>query len=145
MTNLVNKYKTIFWESEAKLETIQKKFSYIGVVYKFVLKFAKSQNWIFWSMEYLFKALQCQVWWTSTKPFFWESKTKLETLHKLSVHIGVTYKVVLKCAINLRWLRFLFFLLLWLLNVKYSTRDNVTNIIFDHVEFLGRCTWHFAG
>ena len=145
MTNLVNKYKTIFWESEAKLETIQKIFSYIGVVYKFVLKFAKSQNWIFWSMEYFFKALQCQVWWTSTKPFFWESKTKLETLHKLSAHIGVTYKVVLKCAINLSWLRFLFFLLLWLLNVKYSTRDNVTNIIFDHVEFLGRCTWHFAG
>ena len=52
-------------------------------------------------MEYLFKALQCQVWWTSTKPFFWESKTKLGILQQLSAHIGFTHKVVLECEIYL--------------------------------------------
>ena len=86
----------IFWEKETNLGTMQKYSPYIGVSYKFVLKSVKSLNRIFWAMEYWFKVLQCQIWSTHTKPFFWESEAKFETLQKLSVYIGVSYEFALK-------------------------------------------------
>ena len=47
-------------------------------------------------MESWFKALQCKIWLMNKKPIFWESKEKVEALQKLSPHIGVSYKVILK-------------------------------------------------
>ena len=47
-------------------------------------------------IEYWFKALAYKIWSTNTKPFSWESEKNLETLHKLSAYIGVSYKFVLK-------------------------------------------------
>ena len=38
MASLVDEYKTIFWESEADAETVQKPSPYILVSYKFVFK-----------------------------------------------------------------------------------------------------------
>ena len=59
------------------------------------MKSVKSPNQIFWAMEYWFKALQCQIWSTNTKLFFWKSQVNLEIFQKLSSHIGVPYKLVL--------------------------------------------------
>ena len=44
--NLVDKCKTIFWESEANVETLPKPSRYIRVSYKFVFKPGKSLNQI---------------------------------------------------------------------------------------------------
>ena len=76
-----------FWESKINLGTLEKLFPYIGVSYKFVLKSVKSLNRIFWAMDYLFKALQCQIWSTNTKSFFWKNEAKRETLQKLFLYI----------------------------------------------------------
>ena len=57
MPNLVDEYKTIFWESKSSYETPQNLSPYIGISSKFVLKFVKILNWIFWAIEYWFKAL----------------------------------------------------------------------------------------
>ena len=76
-----------FWESKINLGTLEKLFPYIGVSYKFVLKSAKSLNRIFWAMDYSFKALQCQIWSTNTKSFFWKNEAKRETLQKLFLYI----------------------------------------------------------
>ena len=93
--------KPFFWESEAKLQTLQKFSPYIGVSFKFVLNSVKRLNLIsFWAVEYWSKTLECQIWSTNTKAFFWESETSLGTLQKISPYIGVTYKFVLKCAKN---------------------------------------------
>ena len=96
MRNLVDEYKPFFWDSEAKLETLQKLYPYIGVSYKFVLKSVKTLNQIFLTMHYWFKSLECQIWLTNTKLFFWESEAKLETLQKLSPYVGILYKFLLK-------------------------------------------------
>ena len=85
-----------FWESEAKFETLQRLSIYIGVSYKFVLKSVKGLNQNFWVIEYWFKTLECQFWSTNRKLFFWESKTKLETLQKLFPYIEVSFKFALK-------------------------------------------------
>ena len=91
----------MFWESEAKLQTLQNFSPYIGVSFKFVLNSVKRLNRIFyWAVEYWSKTLECQIWSTNTKAFFWESETNLGTLQKISPYIGVTYKFVLKCAKN---------------------------------------------
>ena len=79
--------KPFFWESEANLETLQKLSLYIWVSYKFVLKFVKSLNRIFWAMEYLFKALKCQIVLANTKPFFWKREANFEILQKFSPYI----------------------------------------------------------
>ena len=76
-----------FWESKINLGTLEKLFPYIGVSYKFVLKSVKSLNRIFWAMDYSFKALQCQIWSTNTKSFFWKNEAKRETLQKLFLYI----------------------------------------------------------
>ena len=100
MPNLVDEYKPFFWESEVKLQTLQKLSPYIRVSYKFVLKSVKDLNRIFWVIEYWFKAVECQIWSTNTKAIFWKSETILGTLQKLSPYTGVAYKFVLKCAKN---------------------------------------------
>ena len=88
--------KSCFWESEEKLQTLQKLSPYISFSHKFVVKPVKSLNRIFWAMQYCFRTLECRIWSTNTKPFLWESEGKLETLLKLSLYIGVYYKIVLK-------------------------------------------------
>ena len=88
--------KPFFWESEANLKTLWKLSPYIGVSYRFAWKSPKSLNRTFWSMEYWFKALECQIWLMNTKPFFWKSETNLETLQNLFLHIGVSSEFVLK-------------------------------------------------
>ena len=82
------------WESEAKLQTLQKLSPYIWISYKLVLKSLKSLNRIFWKIEYWFKALECQIWSMNTKPFFWESEAKLQILQKFSPYIGVSFKFI---------------------------------------------------
>ena len=110
--------KPFFWESEANLKTLWKLSPYIGVSYRFNLKSVKTLNRILLAMEYWFKALECQIWSTNTKPFFRESETKLRFVQKLSPYIGVAYKFVLKCVRNLSWLWFSFFQMLQILNVQ---------------------------
>ena len=90
--------KLFFWEDETNLVTLQKLFPYIGVSDKFVLKSAKTLNRIFWAMEYWFKALEFQIWSMNTKPFFKESEAKLETLQKLSLYFGISYKFALNLS-----------------------------------------------
>ena len=117
--------KPFFWESDANLETLHKLSPYIRVFYKLVLKFGKNLNQMFWAMEYWFKALKCQIWLTNTKPFFCENEANLETVHKLSRSIWVSYKFVLKSVKSLNrsfwateyWLKALKFQF-WLTNTK---------------------------
>ena len=96
--------KLFFWESQTNLRTLPKLSPYIGVADKFVLRSVKILNRIFWAMEYWFKALECQIWLTNKKPFFWWSQANLETLQKLFSCIGVSYKFVLKSVKSLNWL-----------------------------------------
>ena len=96
MPNLLTNTKPFFWESEANVETLPKRSSYIWVFYKFVLKSVKSVNRILWAMEYCFKVLKCQMWLTNTKPFFRKSKANVESLHKRCPYIWISYKFVLK-------------------------------------------------
>ena len=48
-------------------------------------------------------ALHLQIWSTNTKPFSWESNANLKTLRIISLHVGVSYKLVLKYAKGLNW------------------------------------------
>ena len=68
--------KPVFWESETNVQTLQKRSPYIGVSYKFILKSVKSLNQTLWVTESWFKALECQIWLTITKPFFWENEKR---------------------------------------------------------------------
>ena len=95
--------KPFFWGNEANLETFRRTSTHLGVSYKLVLKSAKSINGIFGAMEYLFKALQCQIYSTNTRPFFWQSEANFDTLQKCSSYIGVSYKFVLKSVKCLNW------------------------------------------
>ena len=88
--------KPFFGESETNLETLKRISPHIVVFHKFVLKSPKSLNGIFWMIEYWFKALECKIWSTNTKPFFWKSETKLQTLEKLSLYIGVSDEFAFK-------------------------------------------------
>ena len=77
------------WKNEAKLETLQNLSAYIAVSCILVLKSVKKLNQIFSEIEYLVKVLECQIWWTITKSFFWERERNVWTLEKLSPYIGV--------------------------------------------------------
>ena len=57
-----------------------------------------------WAMEYWLKALECQIWLTNTKPFFWESEARLKTLQKLFFCIGGSYKFFLRSVKSLNQL-----------------------------------------
>ena len=88
--------KAFFWESETNFGTLQKVSPYTGGSHKFISKSPQDINQIFWVIKYWFKALECQIWTTNTKPFFWVSEAKLETLQEFSSSIGVSYKFLLK-------------------------------------------------
>ena len=88
--------KPFFCESEANVESLQKRSPYIWVLHKFVLKTVKILTRISWATEYWLKALKCQLWLTNTKPFFCESEANVETVQKFSPYIWVFYKFVLK-------------------------------------------------
>ena len=104
MSNLTNEYKTIYWESEANVETLQKLSPYIWVSYKFVLKSVNSLNWIFLGTEYWFKTLKCQIWLTNTKPFFCEGEGNFKTLQNSSSYIWVSQKFAFKSVRSLNWI-----------------------------------------
>ena len=76
----------------------------------------------------MFKALECQIWSTNTKPFSWESESNPGTLQKLSPYTGVAYKFVLNCGRNVSWLILVFSNVVNVecSTVQYSTGDNVT-------------------
>ena len=88
--------KSFFLQDQAKLESLQKLTPFIGVSHKSVFKSVKSITRIFWATEYLFKALECQIWSTNTKSCFWKNEAKLQTLQKLSPYIGVSCKLLLR-------------------------------------------------
>ena len=88
--------KPFFWETEENVETFQKRFPYIWVSYKLVLKWVKVLNSILWSMESWFKVLKWHILLRNTKPFFLEGDANVEPLQKLSPSIWVFYKFVLK-------------------------------------------------
>ena len=88
--------KLFSWGSEKKVGTVQKLSPYIRFLYKFVLKSIKRLNQIFSVIQYSFKALECQIWWTNIKLFFWKSRTNLRTLQTLSAYMNVSHKLVLK-------------------------------------------------
>ena len=117
--------KPYFRESEANVETLQKRCPYTWVSYKFVLKSVKSLNRILWATKYWFKALKCQIWLTNTKPLHWESEANVETLQKRSPYTWVFYKFLLKSVKILNrilWAREYWFKALkyqiWLTNTK---------------------------
>ena len=112
--------KPSFLESEANVESLQKRFSYIWVSYKFLLKSAQILNRISRATEYWFKALKCQIWLMNTKSFFWESEANVETLQKLYPYIWVPFKFVLKSGADLRLLWLLVFRMFWVLNIQLS-------------------------
>ena len=61
MTYFVRDCKTISWQSEANVETLQKSCPYIWVSHKFDLTSVKSVNRTLSATEYWFKALKCQI------------------------------------------------------------------------------------
>ena len=87
--------KIFFWESEANVETLQKPSPYLWVSYKFVLKFVKSLNQVLSAIEYWFKALKYQIWFTNANHF---SKKAKQTL-KLSKNLFPIFEF----SINLFW------------------------------------------
>ena len=139
--------KPFFRESQAYLETLQKRFSYIWVSYKFLLKSVKSLNWIFCATEYWCKALKCQIWLTNTKPFYWECEENIETLQKLSPHIEVTYKLGLEPGKNLSWLWLFLFRIFSMLNMQLSI--NQLEIMLQNIYVVTMCsklktiTWNY--
>ena len=76
-------------------------YRHIRLSYKFVLKLLKSLSWMFWVIEYLYKAKKYQTLSTAAKPFFWKSEVNLETFQQPSPYIGVSYKFILKSAKSL--------------------------------------------
>ena len=130
--------------------TYSKVFSlyWIGVYYKFILKSVKSLNIVFWAMEYCFKALQCQIESTNTKPFFWENEACLPTLQKLSPYIGVCYKFALRSLKSLSrifwpmeyWIKAIEYQI-WSMNTKPNFWESKSNLgtlqkRFPYIEVL---------
>ena len=128
MWNLVDEYETIFLGKWDKLGTLQKVSAYIGVSYKCFRKPPKGQNRIFWVIEYWNKALECQIWLSNTRPFFWEREAKLRTLQKLSFFIGVSYKFVFKPVKGLN--RILWAMKYWLKVWEYQIWLRYTKSFF---------------
>ena len=68
------------------------------------MKPVNSLNWSFWATQYRLKALKRKSWLTNAKPFFWESKEKLESPRNFSPYIWVSHKVILKSVKSLNWI-----------------------------------------
>ena len=88
------KTNLFFWKTDRNLGTFERLFPNIRVSYKIFLTSVKSFNGIFWTLEYSFKELECQIWFTNTKSFLGENEAKLETLQNLPPSAGVSYKFV---------------------------------------------------
>ena len=87
-------------------------------------------------MQYWFKALEYQIWWTNTKLFFWESIVNLETLEKPFSYIWPSFKFILKSAKSLNgifWVIQCWFKALecqnWLTNTILIFWETVANLI----------------
>ena len=89
------------WGNKSKLETLKDLSPYIGVSFKFVFKTIKNLSRIFLVIEYWFKALEWQIYWTNTKLFLWETEKNLGNLQNLSSYIGVSDKFVWKSVESL--------------------------------------------
>ena len=87
--------KPFFWKSEVKLQTLQNLSPYIDVCRKFVLNLAKIINRISWAMEYWFKAWECRIWLTNTKPFSGNAGQTLDRFRN--------FLLILALPINLFW------------------------------------------
>ena len=70
---------------------------------------------------------------TITKPFFWENEANVETFQKLSAYIWVSYMFVLKSGETSKLIGIIAFSNV--LNVEYSTGDNVTKTVHSILEF----------
>ena len=110
------------------------------------MKSVKSQNPILWATEYWLKASKRQIWLTTRKPFFWETKANLETLQKLSLYIWVSYKFVLKFVNNLNqifWATIYWFKALkcqiQLRNTKPFFWENEANL--ETLQKVSLCIW----
>ena len=127
--------KPFFWESEANVESLQKRSPYISVSHKFVLKTVKILTRISWATEYWLKALKWQIWLTNTKPLFWESEANVETLQKPSPYIWVSFKFASKSEKSLNrilWSTEYWFTALkcqfWLTNTKPFFWEREANV-----------------
>ena len=102
------------------------------------MKSVNSLNRILWATEYWLKALECQIWLTNTKPFFWKSKGNVETLQNHSPYTWVSRNFVLKSVKSLNrilWaLEYWFKALkcqMWLTNTKpffWESEGNVETL-----------------
>ena len=92
----LNYTKPFFCENKGNIEYLQKRSPNIWVLCQFILKSVKTLTRISWATESWFRALNCQLWLTNTKPFFWGREGNVETLQKPALYIGVSYKFVLK-------------------------------------------------
>ena len=63
--------------------------------------FVKYLNQTFWAIECWYKALKCKVGSTNTIPIFRKSEANLQTFWRLSINIGLSYKLLLKSPKNL--------------------------------------------
>ena len=68
---LIQENKTI-WESDADLNIFWKPFDYIRANHKFILKYIKILNWIFWVIDYRCDAQNCSLFSTHVKLFICE-------------------------------------------------------------------------
>ena len=93
MLNLVYRYKKYFCEAR-KILKLSKIFFLIFEIPKLKACFEPSQNlnWISWVIEFYKMAPKCQMLSTNANHFLWENEAYSETLQKLFIHIGVTWK-----------------------------------------------------
>ena len=93
MLNLVYRYKKYFCEAR-KILKLSKTFFLIFEIPKLKACFEPSQNlnWISWVIEFYKMAPKCQMLSTNANHFLWENEAYSETLQKLFIHIGVTWK-----------------------------------------------------
>ena len=79
----------------ANLGIIGKPSHLVNISYKFILKSVKSLNRIFWTMEYCFRALECQIWSTNTELFYWQLRLTLKFVKIFAPILGF--------VVNLFW------------------------------------------
>ena len=73
----------------------------ISAFYKFVWKSVKIVDRIFLAMQYWLKSLYSPICSTNTKLSFGKSESGFATLQRFFLHVGVSYKFLLKSVKNL--------------------------------------------
>ena len=91
MPNLVDKYKTIFLEKQWQPWNLSKRSPYLGVSYKFALKFVKSLSRTFWLIQNFWKGKKYLIWSTNIKPFFLECEKNLDFLFHRRFHFVINF------------------------------------------------------